>query len=101
MDNVVQKQFYSGNKKWHTLKYEVAVNRRYGFICWVAGAYVRPMHNMKCTRITGLLAHHNLLDASEQILSDKAYVGDSLFVTPIKNPSTKLEHAFNMLITKE
>ncbi len=41
------------------------------------------MHDMKCTRTTGLLDHQNLLDASEQVLGDKAYVSDPLFITPI------------------
>ncbi len=100
-DNDVQRQMYSGKKKRHTLKYEVAVNRRYGFICWIAGSFLGPTHDLTCSKTTGLLNSEHLLHPNEKVLGDKAYVGAPRFITPIKNPIQQWQHLLNQIISAE
>ena len=54
MDSV-QRLFYSGKKKCHTIKYEVAVNKANGHFCWVNGPFPGSVHDITMLRLGGLL----------------------------------------------
>lgn len=78
----IQRIFYSGKKKKHTIKYEVAATIRHPIrIVWIAGPVYGSMHDLKLTRNQGLLDH---LLPHEKILADLGYYGDPHFITPYK-----------------
>jgi hypothetical protein len=91
----VQKIFYNGHKKKHCLKYEIGVNWVNGFICWIAGPIPGRYHDITLCRTYGIVANRDLLQDGELCWADKGYVGEDLFVTPFKNPSTDNQLQWN------
>jgi hypothetical protein len=70
----LQRIFYSGKSKMHSLKYEVAATIRQPYkIVWIAGPVYGSMHDLKLTRTMGLMS--NLLP-HEFILADLGYYGE-------------------------
>jgi len=94
-DPLIQRIFYSGKSKQHSMKYEIAVGLQDGDIKWINGGVPGSVHDLKLARY-GQIKEHLL--PHEFILADKAYVGESIFITPIKGTHTKLEEAINMVL---
>ena len=94
--NSVQQQFYSGKKKKHTIKYEIAVQIDTGKIVWVAGGVSGNVHDLTLTRTCGILNH---LLPGEHIMADLGYIGELQIITPIKMPRNEQEIAWNSHIS--
>ena len=100
-----QKPFYSGKKKAHTLKTQVAVGPD-GRIESVSPAVPGSVNDVRLLRETGLL---NRLGEGEAALADKGYEGAAkgtaaLLILPKKdrkkNPCTEADKARNRLIAR-
>jgi len=94
----IQRIFYSGKKKKHTIKYEIGVDVLHGFICWIAGAVPGSVHDITLSRTIGIVHYNHLLQPEERILADKGYIGESIFLTPIKGALNDMEHGWNSFI---
>lgn len=92
---LIQKHYYSGKKKKHTIKYEVAVQLDNGRILWVGGAVPGSVHDVTMARTLGIFNH---LVPGELIMGDKGYYGDEHFITPFKQPQTVQEAQWNSCI---
>jgi len=77
----LQRTYYSGKAKRHTIKYELGVHPDTGKIVWVGGPAPGSVHDISMTRIFGVLEK---LLRGEVILGDKGYVGEFQIMTPIK-----------------
>ncbi len=90
--NAWHQNAFSVKKAHHTLKYQVIINITNGKVLQVYGPYKGNRHDSKIYANSGValwLLNHNL-----RILGDKAYVGSSGVIAPIKksNPAfTKRE----------
>jgi len=98
LDDTDQRAYYSGKKKKHTIKYEVAVDTDNAQIVWVAGGVPGSVHDLTLLRSSGLL---NLLLPDERVCADKGYVGgpDCLLV-PFKGAISAREEMFNRFLSK-
>jgi hypothetical protein len=97
-DDDIQWLFYSGKKKKHTLKYEVAVNITNGEIVWISGPAPGKTHDLTMLRNNGLLL---LLLSGEWLLADKGYQGDSRILVPFKGKwedLTPWQQTFNRIV---
>jgi hypothetical protein len=65
-------QYYSGKKKQHTLKSQIAVDAQTGLIVDVAASVLGPSNDLTVLKESGLLAG---LPAGVGVLGDLAYVG--------------------------
>lgn len=98
LDWLTQRQYYSGKKKKHTIKYEVGVHLSTGRIVWLVGGIPGSIHDMKMAQENGIL--QQLLEG-EWILADKGYTSSNLpFLTPIKDPQTEEELQWNSFINQ-
>src|SRR5687768_2113448 len=77
----VQKAFYSGKKKTHTIKYEVGVSLRTGELKWIFGGMPGSVHDIKVLRKSKLTEK---LLAHELIVGDSAYQGERKVIVPFK-----------------
>jgi hypothetical protein len=93
----VQWLYYSGKKKRHTIKYEVAVHVRTGRIIWISGPVPGSVHDSTLLQHAGLCSQ---LLTHELIIGDKGYVGNLRVITPFKSPTTGFEQIFNNYISK-
>jgi len=93
----IQRIFFSGKKKKHTIKYEIGVNIINGFIHWIWGPVPGTIHDFKIVELSGIVES---LEENERILGDKAYVGNDCIITPLKKPQTEIEFAFNSVINR-
>jgi hypothetical protein len=101
-----QKPYYSGKKKAHTLKTQIAV-RPDGLIETVSASAPGSMHDLTLLRETDLL---NRLVVGEGVMVDKGYVGldkdfpDVPLVIPFKaaknRPVTAEQKAFNRVVSQ-
>jgi len=92
-----QKVYYSGKHRLHCLKYECAV-RPDGLIVWVNGAYYGSKHDLNVFRTGGLADQVG----NQRILADKGYVGEEIFIHPIKGRDLdERQSAFNALISRQ
>jgi hypothetical protein len=96
LDNETQRQYYSGKKKRHTIKYEIAVQLVTGRIVWMAGGVPGSTHDLDIARNCGLIEQ---LLAGEKILADKAYVAEECFIHPFKGAETEEERVFNSAVS--
>jgi hypothetical protein len=84
--------YYSGKKKQHTLKCQVAVNEETGEICDVADSVAGPTADLTVLKTSGLLER---LPAGVGAIGDLAYVGmaevhpEGLGATPRRKPRGK------------
>jgi hypothetical protein len=94
-----QEFFYSGKKKKHTIKYEVAfilsfpqcflpqstvqvaVRVSDGLIVWISDPAPGKAHDLTIYRHYGL---KTLLEPGERVLGDKGYQGDQTVITPYR-----------------
>jgi len=88
-------EFFSGKKRRHTLKYEIAVHIQTGRIVWIAGPFRGSVHDLTIAR-NGFI--HNLFH-NEQVLGDKAYVGDPRFIAPFRPACTTAQEHFNYIVS--
>ncbi len=96
LDNVIQRQYYSGKKRKHTIKYEIGVQIQTGKIVWLAGGVPGSVHDITLYRACGLKC--NLLPG-ELILADKGYIGDNIMIHPFRPARTEEEQQFNAAIS--
>lgn len=88
-DHKAADSFFSGKKKQHTLKEQVAVDEHTGAICDVAESVVGPTADITLLRQSGLMQR---LPAGVGAIGDLAYVGiaelhrDKLGATPLRKP---------------
>lgn len=73
----LQEALYSGYKKIHCFKYEIAVRPFDGKICWIAGPSAGSTSDPKILQKSGLLTK---LRANEIILADKIYLNHRTFI---------------------
>jgi hypothetical protein len=97
LDYAVQKLFYSGKVKAHTVKYEIETELETGNIVWFCGFHPDSIHDLTIAKNSTILKY---LLSGEFILADKAYIGHSSFITPFKKPKTQAEQLVNSLIYK-
>ena len=76
-------------QKKYILKYEIGVNWSNGFICWIGGPIQGKYHDVTLSRKYGILANQSILNKGELCWADKGYIGEDLFITPVKNPSNE------------
>ena len=95
-DYETQKNYYSGKKKKHTLKYEVVVSIVTGFFVRVTGGFPGSMHDFTMSILSGLF--EDLLPG-ELVLADKGYIGDESIVTPVRRPATDDEWETNRALS--
>ena len=96
MDNIIQREYYSGKKRKHTIKYEIGIQLQTGNIVWLAGGVPGSVHDLTLLRSCNLLSK---LFYGEFILADKAYIGETCLLHPIKPASTIEEKEFNATIS--
>lgn len=85
----LSKLLCSGRKKSnqqsrHNLKYSLGVQISTGRIVWLEGPDPGSMTDIASFRLTKLFNITKLWDDDERILADKGYIGEDIFVTPIK-----------------
>jgi hypothetical protein len=98
LDWLTQRQYYSGKKKRHTIKYEVGVHLSTGRIIWLVGGIPGSVHDVKIAASNGIV--DQILNG-EWILADKGYTDSELpFLTPFKNPQTDEEVQWNSYINQ-
>jgi hypothetical protein len=89
----VQYVYYSGKKRRHTLKYEIAISLHTNEIVWFAGGIGGSLfHDIRLARL------HYVRNISSELLTlgDLAYVGDRHFLTPVKHePRNQKETLWN------
>jgi len=95
-NNEVQRYFYSGKSKKHSIKYEVGVKVQDSAILWVYGGEPGSVHDLTMARTGGI---ENQINLNEYIMADKGYIGENYFITPIRNPTTELEQSYNSIIS--
>ena len=104
-DDIMQKMFYSGKKKKHTVKFQVVVEPISGLIMNVFGPVPGSTHDIKLFDYSGV---GELLQRRERILADSGYQGLDArgvpCVLPIKKPRgrERTEHVrlFNSVISR-
>lgn len=96
LNNEIQRQFYSGKHKKHTIKYEVGVQSISGNIVWISGGLPGSIHDLTMARIGNIQSY---LFPFEYVLADKAYIGEEQFITPIRSPQTEEEELYNRIIS--
>lgn len=96
LDNAIQRQYYSGKKRKHTIKYEIGVQLQTGKIVWLAGGVPGSVHDITLYQTCGLKSH---LLPGEMVLADKGYVGDDIMIHPFKSARTEEEKEFNATIS--
>jgi hypothetical protein len=96
LDNTVQKHYYSGKKRKHTIKYEIGVQLQSGKIVWLAGGVPGSVHDITLYRSCGLRSY---LLPGEMILADKGYIGDDIIITPFRPARSEEEKEFNSAIS--
>jgi len=64
----VQRYFYSGKKKHHTLKYELCVQIETGNICWISGPYYGKSADITIARASGILDQLEIMNTLCRIL---------------------------------
>jgi len=87
-DYETQREYYSGKKKKHTVKYELGIQIETGLICWLAGGVPGRVHDLQVSRQFGLF---DMLLPGELLLADKGYIGEDLFLTPMRQPEDEAE----------
>lgn len=80
----IQKEWYSGKKKHHTIKYEVGVSLFDPKIVWVSGPMPGSIHDLTMARKNRLFRK---LIPGEKVMGDMGYVGHPRMVTPLKKNS--------------
>ena len=90
-----QKQYYSGKSKRHVIKYQVAINLIDGTIVSVSAGFAGSIHDSTILRSTGLI---DALDRGESVIADKAYVGNTWCITPIKGQCNGDEQLYNYIL---
>lgn len=96
-DYETQKMYYSGKSKTHCVKYEVGIHYTEGFLVWISGSRPGSVHDLQVTRESGLL---DMLLPNELILADKGYIGEDLFLTPIRQPESEEEWFVNAELSR-
>lgn len=98
-NKTIQKFFYSGKKKKHTLKYELGISSfKPHRIVWASGPVQGSMHDFQLTKSSGVL---DKIFPRERILADMGYIGDPRLITPFKNPQNEAQLLFNKLLGKQ
>ncbi len=95
-DNIIQRLYYSGKTRKHTIKYEIGIQLQTGKIIWLSGGTPGSVHDLTIVRNSGLIS--NLLPG-EMVLADKAYIGETCFLHPIKPAITNEEKQINSAIS--
>jgi hypothetical protein len=99
--------YFSGRSKDNTysrynLNYTVGVHIKTGQIVYVGGPHKGKVNDIECVRREGLIGTILSKDPYELILADKGYIGEPIFVTPIKKPKngflTEEESGYNRVI---
>ncbi len=98
LDYAVQRKLYSGKAGAHTLKYEIGTELKTGLIVWFCGSYPGSVHDSTIIQTSGVLKY---LLPGEFIMADKAYIGISACITPVKAPQTDMEHSWNSVIYQQ
>jgi len=83
-DNQVQKQYYSGKKKQHTLKSQVTVLPKGADIVDVDAGYPGTKSDINLFR-----KNQDKFHEEQRFSGDKGYVGSPVIKTPKKKPKTK------------
>ncbi len=94
-DCIIQRLMYSGKSKKHSLKYEVGVSLHTGAAVWIFGPSPGSIHDPKIARSSGIL---NILPVWEQVLADKAYIGEPSFLLPLKGNGINWRNGNNFSI---
>lgn len=81
-----QAEYFSGDKWYHGLKYEIAIHAWTGEIMWIRGPWPGPVNDKAI--LDGLPA--NILLPGERMYADKAYQGHPLCWPPFKGRSMNL-----------
>ncbi len=81
--------YFSGRSKDNTysrynLNYTVGVHIKTGKIIYVGGPHKGKVVDIECVRREGLIGNIISRNPFELILADKGYIGEPIFVTPIK-----------------
>lgn len=97
LDNNIQRLFYSGKHKKHTIKYEIGVHKNTGNLVWISGGLPGSIHDLTMSRIGNTRSH---LFPFEYILADKAYIGEDQYITPIRSPQTPEEEIYNRILNE-
>jgi hypothetical protein len=95
LDNIIQRQYYSGKSRRHTIKYEIGIQFITGKIVWLAGGVPGSVHDLSMVRESGLI---ELLLPQEMILADLGYIGEDCFLHPFKPAITEEEKKCNSII---
>jgi hypothetical protein len=95
-DNIIQRQYYSGKKRKHTIKYELGVQLQTGAIVWLAGGVPGSVHDLNILRSCNLLSK---LLIGEFILADRAYIGENYILHPFKSAKSMNERNINTAIS--
>ena len=84
----LQRIYYSGKKKYHSLKYNVVVAIASGLILSVTGPFPGSTHDLRMWRMWRE-RNEKFLFRSELVLADKAYISDDRCYCPYKSPKNK------------
>jgi hypothetical protein len=84
-------EYFSGRSKDNTyscynLNYTVGVHIKSGKIVYVGGPHEGRVNDVECVRREGLIGNILSIDPFEMVLADKGYIGEPVFVTPVKKP---------------
>jgi len=93
-----QRVFYSGKKKMHTLKYQLAVTLNTGTIVSYFGPYPGSVHD-KLIMDRWCSTYEHELKQNELCLGDKGYIGQERCLVPYKkSQSGPTEKQFNFIL---
>ncbi len=100
-------EYFSGRSKDNTysrynLNYTVGVHIKSGKIVYIGGPHKGKVNDIECVRREGLIGKILSKDPYELVLADKGYIGEPIFITPIKKPIngflTDAECGYNRVI---
>jgi hypothetical protein len=91
-----QELYYSVKHKRHVLKFEVVINLVDSIIVWVSGGYPGSVHDLTIAR----MKLTSMIIPNERLLADKGYIGDDVFLTPVRTPTTPAQRQWNHEVSK-
>lgn len=92
-----EKLYFSPKHKKHVFKFEIVINLIDSNIVWVYGGIPGSYHDLTIARQYLI----NWIAEDEKLLADKAYIGESKFLTPYRPYHNEEERKWNQQVAKQ